>query len=46
MRLNFIFFVKEELGEIIEKRGNSDRSFLIGNIEADLASHFENISSV
>ena len=39
MQLNFVIFVNEELGEINETRGDSDRP-LIG---VDLASHFENI---
>ena len=43
MRLNFVIFVNEELGEINETRGDSDRPFLIGKIGVDPASHFENI---
>ena len=43
VQLNIVFFVNEELGEIIETRGNSDQPFLIliGKIGADLVSHFE-----
>ena len=43
MQLNSVFCVNEELGEIIETRGDSDQPFLIviGKIGADLVSHFE-----